>query len=132
MSETDEMRDYWADQIADEAERRLAALHDEKGEECPLKPCPFCGGEARTWKYSHPTLGEYWRVACNSDLSDCCISGRADTEAEAIAAWNTRHERTCKPTTKYKVTCSECGSALFTFNGKLCNYCPNCGRRVVE
>jgi len=55
-----------------------------------LKPCPFCGGEARTWKYSHPTLGEYWRVACNSDLSDCCISGRADTEAEAIAAWNTR------------------------------------------
>ena len=53
-----------------------------------LLPCPFCGGEARAWKYSHPSHGEYWRVVCNEP--SCCISGDRPTEAEAIAAWNTR------------------------------------------
>ena len=51
-----------------------------------LKPCPFCGGEARLW---HPkeygiTLGS---VKCNS----CGASTESFTDDDsAIEAWNTR------------------------------------------
>lgn len=47
-----------------------------------LKPCPFCGGEAEI----DPRFGAV-SVDCKS-----CFSGAGphDTEAEAIAAWNTR------------------------------------------
>lgn len=127
-----------------------------------LLPCPFCGGEARTWKYSHPQTGDYWRVACNSNRLDCCISGRADSEAEAIDAWNTRAERTCfadevtHRDCKYSVnrgwrerTCHieypyygdapvingqpRCSECKTEFAvGTFPNYCPNCGAKVVE
>lgn len=46
-----------------------------------LKPCAHCGGKAHTY---HNNL---WHVACND--CRCRLVGFA-TEAEAIAAWNTR------------------------------------------
>lgn len=65
-------------------------------EDAMLKPCPFCGGEAwlRQW-------GSGWALTCRNNrvlarLADftereCPIAiVLTPTEAEAIAAWNTR------------------------------------------
>lgn len=58
-----------------------------------LKPCPFCGGEAEL----HPTYDmdtnevDGWFVWCNNDTCECKPeTGQFFTEAEAIAAWNSR------------------------------------------
>ena len=56
-----------------------------------LLNCPFCGGEATVERMGH---NGYYFVACAG--LNCCDSALADTEAEAIAAWNTRSERTCR------------------------------------
>lgn len=59
-------------------------------DETTLLPCPFCGGEAdNRWRYRKP--GEYacYWVLC---VRCGCATTAYDTEAEAIAAWNTRAE----------------------------------------
>ena len=56
-----------------------------------LKPCPFCGGENVETSYKDTFSGDFRRgVYC----ADCCggIYPYYNTEAEAIAAWNTRHQ----------------------------------------
>lgn len=121
-----------------------------------LKPCPFCGGDARTVR-----VGSWWCVACRTPF--CCDVGKCDTEAEAIEAWNTRAEtatlyeygfylngkkfvpeRMCRMTDRGE--CSECGAYIVRawtevhdFNGDMKridlrshNYCPTCGAKVVE
>jgi Lar family restriction alleviation protein len=47
------------------------------------RPCPFCGGEAETYRMIEP----WWMVYCTR-----CYAETADykTEAEAVAAWNRR------------------------------------------
>jgi Lar family restriction alleviation protein len=45
-----------------------------------LKPCPFCGGEAFVVTVAEPS------VQCLT----CPTSMVGETDAEAIAAWNTR------------------------------------------
>ena len=50
-----------------------------------LKLCPFCGGNARTYR-------PWWKspsVEC--DKCGACV-GDCETEAEAIEAWNTRSD----------------------------------------
>lgn len=52
-----------------------------------LKPCPFCGGEAETLTAESMHGGYLFGIMCN----DCRSRGDVyDTEAEAIAAWNSR------------------------------------------
>ena len=54
-----------------------------------LKPCPFCGGEARFHIYGR---------TCNVVCDDCRIGTRLEHIDEyevAVEAWNTRTERTC-------------------------------------
>lgn len=58
-----------------------------------LKPCPFCGGEARTG-YG---LNDYnrWGVGCKSCSATVEVeewNGVEDTEENAIVAWNKRTE----------------------------------------
>lgn len=51
-----------------------------------LKPCPFCGGEAKIatcdWGYS---VKEYW-VYCSCG----CKTNNCHSKEEAIEAWNRR------------------------------------------
>ena len=55
-----------------------------------LKRCPFCGGEAFLWDEREFHDHKGWFAMCG----DCDASGDTKpTQAEAIAAWNTR----CKP-----------------------------------
>ena len=102
-----------------------------------LLPCPFCGGEAET----HATYDietdavDGWFAWCNNDGCECNPETREYiTEAEAIAAWNTRYhstfeetvikawqeikeyqERTCRAELNEErnaVICSACGSPM--------------------
>ena len=111
-----------------------------------LLPCPFCGGEAATHEVGFPY--HYWDVWCDGECFDHFCE--APTEAEAIATWNRRAERTCHVElneSKTAVICSHCGSTdplkdWSTFKGwggetridafTTYPYCPNCGRRVVS
>jgi len=67
-----------------------------------LKPCPFCGSEAKT--HSHLSIGEDssggWCAICQNEEGDCNARiPYCRTKAEAVTQWNTRHE-TSTPTPK--------------------------------
>ena len=104
-----------------------------------LLPCPFCGGEADVIDYDD----ECW-VAHQCANGTSVETNSYETEAEAIAAWNSRAERTCKWELEHSGTpydkwrCSKCG---YLFVEPRCdqgytdlepNYCPNCGAKVVD
>lgn len=99
-----------------------------------LKPCPFCGGEARL-------VLSRRMVACYK----CCSSTKyADSMQEAIEAWNTRAERTChlelnsfddcRGTQHDYLGCSKCEEFISTtdsygpHDGPF--FCSNCGCEI--
>ena len=112
-----------------------------------LKPCPFCGGEYTQVRY----IGGEWQEPSAFESGyrgECCscdaITAAYNTEAEAAAAWNTRHVETCTigdyKDPDYGYThdamwndewfmpsgrCSGCGEYIPVWN-----YCPKCGRKV--
>lgn len=121
-----------------------------------LALCPFCGGEAQVMKMDLDSIDEGWKVWgvwCVNDLhaKDYYNHGHYidnyPTEAEAIAAWNSRAERTCEFNIKDNmnetegmgdvwIECSAC-NCVFDFYADewlmKMSYCPNCGaRRVCE
>lgn len=51
-----------------------------------LKPCPFCGGEARLIR----SAPDWYFPACMNRECACDWTDSYPTKAEAIAAWNTR------------------------------------------
>ena len=106
-----------------------------------LLPCPFCGGEAEFQMFDN---------ACNVVCSDCHIGTRfesLDFHEQVVEAWNTRAELgsgTCEWVLEHSGTlydkwcCSKCG---YLFVEPRCdqgytdlepNFCPNCGRKVVD
>lgn len=110
-----------------------------------LLPCPFCGGEAHTYR----TMEVERRYVSICSKPFCVSVGPFDTEAEAINAWNSRAERTCRAELNEErnaITCSECGSTMllkgweefhdWTGTTRISTFttyphCPNCGARVV-
>lgn len=116
-----------------------------------LLPCPFCGGEAQVMKMDLGEIEEGWQVWgiwCVDDLHAEEHGGYQHghfidnyaTEAEAIEAWNTRAERTCKflwslaDNGWVDHTCSCCGyvenTDIHVYLGY--RYCPNCGAKVID
>ena len=104
-----------------------------------LKPCPFCGGEAKLWSnhYAEEDL-TLWQVRCNRDflrkkcyMNDSFVS--FGTEEEAIEAWNTRAERTCLYVKNKdgEMVCSKCGAEYPSIIGDA-DYCYGCGAKVVQ
>lgn len=54
-----------------------------------LKPCPFCGGEARV--VAADGFHEYWSVRCFGEDEQCTAEiGFHNTEEDVVAAWNRR------------------------------------------
>lgn len=107
-----------------------------------LLPCPFCGGEAKIVCVNTDRYDD-WYVYCPSE-DDCPASVETlmyETKEEAVAAWNTRAERTCRNVGYYidgtRLKCSECdynGWTKWAKDGedRVPNYCPNCGARVTK
>lgn len=56
-----------------------------------LKPCPFCGGEARMWSWNGGTRIDCKNWSSKNERTHYVGVG-ARTKAEAIAAWNRRAE----------------------------------------
>lgn len=112
-----------------------------------LKPCPFCGGEAKEIEPSNTC--PWWEIQCKK-----CFANIGGTHREKNReAWNTRYKLTCKnlhPDTDISFICSECsalvrsksvGESTVDENGVRWystsmkhnfNVCPNCGADVVD
>ena len=115
-----------------------------------LKPCPFCGGEAKTLH-----VGDWWVEHACKKLGTYIRTRFCETEEEAVAWWNTRaqtvfgmtldevrqmmkrdaeRERTCHMSIDdYGICkCDKCGWYDYWNNHEDPNYCPVCGAKAVE
>lgn len=110
-----------------------------------IKPCPFCGGEARL-TYSTDNHRQPY-VTCDTPKCPGCntYAWHYRTEAEAIEAWNRRVVTDTNDGSKERnkgewikvghwgrsYKCNQCGNYL-DFDGVNAgrgdaNFCPNCG-----
>jgi DNA-directed RNA polymerase subunit RPC12/RpoP len=98
-----------------------------------LNRCPFCGGEAKAYVKDYGDT-HYWRVSYSSDRCGVNpVTNVYHTEAEAIAAWNSRAERTCNLIEdRGLLHCSNCGGVAEKQSWAYWTYCPNCGAKVVS
>ena len=68
-------------------------------DEPELKPCPFCGGEAKATekRFGVPRRWQMlWGVYCDGDCGtffDC----REPSKSSAVTAWNTRTDEATRP-----------------------------------
>ncbi len=104
---------------------RLAATPAQSEEATALKPCPFCGGVA-TIEPKNWAGRDYIGVFC----TECLIfqDSRSATDAEAIAAWNTR--ATCNEGLQVAPTVNESLTVPKAAPVKECltpDTCPTCG-----
>ena len=113
-------------------------------DETTLLPCPFCGKEVKVEEYQAcidgKMIGEhplYWVECHNKDDAGNHIAETPlfNTREQAIEAWNTRYEHTCKLDKTCecgcgRYVCSNCNEVMEPYTPK--NYCPNCGAKVTK
>ena len=103
-----------------------------------LKPCPFCGGEAKVYETNMGIdfCSSWWNVECN----DCeAMMEGFGSEKIAIRVWNTRAEQTCRNlynvvSGKYSkfFECSNCDYVDYEIDRSDWNYCPSCGYKIKQ
>lgn len=102
-----------------------------------LKPCPFCGGEAKLHEYFEPPDWHECSVGCPA-CGVTMVVGFYDKDA-TIEAWNTRWERTTRIVQGSEGTpfgeniviplvCEVCGHGISVKD----SYCRTCGARIKE
>lgn len=104
-----------------------------------LKPCPFCGGEARVI-IAYPR--KYFRITYEHN---CCLQGKIyKTKAESVKAWNIRNAPTIdaepvrhgswtpieEGANGHLMECSLCKSWIFHNFDYASMYCPDCGAKM--
>ena len=108
-----------------------------------LLPCPFCGCDCID-EYEGDFGNVVYCMQCGVMMGEPIHldfrSPRVSIE-QAIAAWNTRTERTCHLSEKNDI-CSSCGACIQRIthsvydmgDGYACrpSYCPSCGAKVVD
>lgn len=107
-----------------------------------LKPCPFCGGEAKM--HAAFANGIASRVGAYVECGSCGTWSKTHwgdgAQEKAAEAWNRRAERTCRIEVDVEEVetdlgmievreywCSECYGRMADDD----DYCPNCGAKVV-
>lgn len=123
-----------------------------------LKPCPFCGGEAKAFYCEESGTLDVQCQQCGAIPFIGSRTSERKTMADVIAAWNARAERTCRFSLEEDRemlaekaacgpgefvtqdmpdllwTCSACGeqykNGLDALPGWL-RHCPNCGAKVA-
>lgn len=107
-----------------------------------LKPCPFCGGEARAFRCEESGTFDVQCQQCGAIPFIGSRTSERKTMADVISAWNARAERTCHAVLKSEpcylpddppefdefYECSECGE-VFPYGPE--GYCPRCGAKVA-
>lgn len=126
-----------------------------------LKPCPFCGGEAKAFYCEESGTFDVQCQQCGAIPFIGSRTSERKTMADVIAAWNARaavtdeqfamvvHDgdawqkvRTCHmsmcdeddddlPAYYRSYKCDACGKTHARYKGDDYDYCPNCGAKVV-
>lgn len=123
-----------------------------------LKPCPFCGGEAKAFYCEESGTFDVQCQQCGAIPFIGSRTSERKTMADVIAAWNARavvtdeqfslavHDgrawqavRECKleecewgnGQCTWGCRCTACGDKFEHTSGITWNFCPNCGAKVV-
>lgn len=106
-----------------------------------LEECPICGKQPERHVCKRNLDEDSYYVVYECRQEDHTVSGKGDSDLEAIDAWNTRHEPIChmeQSGAGEDVACENCGAyniAPFRDSeGHLVipTYCPSCGSKVVD
>lgn len=103
-----------------------------------LLPCPHCGEKA--YGDTFRVEGDRWlfSIKCNKCQAVTWSESKdlSAAQKEAIEAWNTRHESTCKWTINEQAirgdfdAITECGHVFSFSECPVPDYCASCGGRV--
>ena len=95
--------DYFHDKILKEDIETLLDYIDGRDNGTKnLKPCPFCGSEAKLVDEDYNSRGKHRKrfiVMCKNENCRVCLGDSSNTKQRAINAWNTRVDKEDKKCT---------------------------------